>query len=79
METHRAEEIVAEVYRQILGYREAGRDPKRVVMNRQQWETVDAWRSRLGVLDGAFPDYLSEDGLFGLEIWYGDGPEIRVE
>lgn len=75
----RAEEIVAEVYRQILESRDAGGDPRRIVMNRQQWETVDAYRRRLGILEGPFPDYLSEEGLFGLEIWYGDGPEIRVE
>jgi hypothetical protein len=75
----RAEEIIAETYKQVREAREKGRNPDRVVMNRELWLRVEEYRRSLGVIAGPVPDYLSEDGLFGLEIWYGDGPGIRVE
>jgi hypothetical protein len=75
----RAEEIIAETYKQVLEAREKGRTPDRVVMNRELWLRVVDYRRSLGVIAGPVPDYLSEDGLFGLEIWYGNGPGIRVE
>ena len=75
----RAEEIIAETYKQVLEAREKGRTPDRVVMNQELWLRVVDYRRSLGVIAGPVPDYLSEDGLFGLEIWYGNGPGIRVE
>jgi hypothetical protein len=75
----RAEEIIAETYKQVLEAREKGRTPDKVVMNRELWLRVVDYRRSLGVIAGPVPDYLSEDGLFGLEIWYGNGPGIRVE
>ena len=75
----RAEEIIAETYKQVLEAREKGRTPGKVVMNRELWLRVVDYRRSLGVIAGPVPDYLSEDGLFGLEIWYGNGPGIRVE
>ncbi len=75
----RAEEIIAETYKQVLEAREKGQTPDRVVMNRELWLRVVDYRRSLGVIAGPGPDYLSEDGLFGLEIWYGNGPGIRVE
>jgi hypothetical protein len=75
----RAEEIIAETYKQVREAREKGRNPDRVVMNRELWLRIVEYRRSLGVIAGPVPDYLSEDGLFGLEIWYGDGPGIRVE
>jgi hypothetical protein len=75
----RAEEIIAETYKQVLEAREKGQTPDRVVMNRELWLRIVDYRRSLGVIAGPVPDYLSEDGLFGLEIWYGNGPGIRVE
>jgi tetratricopeptide (TPR) repeat protein len=75
----RAEELIAEVYRQILLLREKGTVPARVIMNGRSWEIIWNYRRSLGVLSGPVPDYLSEDALFGVEIWYGDSPGIRVE
>lgn len=75
----RPEELIAETYRQILAFRETGRIPERIVMSRSLWSIVDDYRKKLGILEGPLPDYLSEEGLFGLEIWYGDSLEIRVE
>jgi len=75
----RAEEIIAEVYRQIREARDRGRQPRRIVMNRSRWDRIQEYRSGLGVIQGPVPDYLSDEGLFGLEVWYADGPDIRVE
>ena len=75
----RAEELIAEVYRQIRESRERGAKPERIVMERRLWLAIDDYRRSLGVITGPVPDYLSDDGLFGLEIWYGDAPGIRVE
>jgi len=75
----RAEEIIAEVYRQVREARDQGRQPRRIVMNRSRWDRIQEYRSGLGVIQGPVPDYLSDEGLFGLEVWYADGPDIRVE
>ncbi|MDF1566899.1 MAG: hypothetical protein P1P77_02645 [Spirochaetaceae bacterium] len=74
----RPEEVIAEVYRQVKAVRETGREPERIVMSRLEWSMVEDYRRQLGVIQGPVPDYLSEDSLFGLEIWYGDGPGIIV-
>jgi len=75
----RAEEIIAEAYRQLREARDRGRQPRRIVMNRSRWNRIQEYRSGLGVIQGPVPDYLSDEGLFGLEVWYADGPDIRVE
>ncbi len=75
----RAEEIIAEVYRQLSAARERGMKPDRVIMLSSSWTFIKEYRRSLGIVDGPMPDYLSDDSLFGLEIWYGNEPEIRVE
>jgi len=75
----RAEELIAEVYRQILESRSHGLEPERVVMPFLLWDRINDYRHSLGIIDGPLPDYLSEDSLFGLEVWYADTPGIRVE
>ena len=75
----RAEEVIAEVYRQIRLIRESGGKPRKAVMPAALWNRVEEYRRMLGPMEGPVPDYLSEEGLFGLEIWYGDDPDIRVE
>ncbi len=75
----RAEEIIAEVYRQITETRSRGTQPEKVIMQPALWQLVKDYRQSLGIMDGPHPDYLTENGLFGLEIWYGNTPGIRVE
>jgi len=75
----RAEEIIAEVYRQILDARSRSLNPEKVLMPAALWNRVEEYRHTLGIIDGPHPDYLSEEGLFGLEIWYSDDLEIHVE
>ncbi len=75
----RAEELIAGIYQQILEMKGSGKSPARVIISRLFWNIIDDYRQGLGTLDGPLPDYLSEDSLFGLEIWYGDDPNVRVE
>lgn len=75
----RAEEIIVDVYRQITEIQSRGRQPEKVIMLPELWQLVNNYRQSLGIIDGPHPDYLSEDTLFGLEIWYGNNPGIRVE
>jgi len=74
----RAEELIVEVYRQLLEARSRGVKPRKVVMSPACWASIEGYRRSLGVLNAPLPDYLSKDGLFGLEIWYGDKSGIRV-
>jgi len=75
----KAEEVIAEVYRQILQSRSMGIQPEKVIMMPSMWQNVEKYRRSLGIIDGPLPDYIMENSLFGLEIWYGSNPEIRVE
>jgi len=75
----RPEELIAEVYRQLRIAREQGLKPEKVIMNPSLWAGIAEYRQSLGLIAGPVPDYLSEDGLFGLEIWYDNDPGIRVE
>ncbi len=75
----RAEEIIVEVYRQLREGLDSGLSPQKVIMPQVYWNRVEDYRRILGPLEGSAPDYLSEDSLFGLEIWYGKEQEIRVE
>jgi len=74
----RAEELIVEVYRQLLEARSRGVEPRKVMMSPACWASIEEYRRSLGVLNSPLRDYLSEDGLFGLEVWYGDKSEIRV-
>ena len=71
--------MVAEVYRQLNLARQNGLPARRLVICPELWALVIDYRKRLGTLESGLPDYLGEDSLFGLEIWYGNKKEIRVE
>lgn len=73
----RAEEIIAEVYRQLTYFKESR--PKRILMHPSLWDRVRQYRRTLGEITGPVPDYLSDDTMFGLEIWYDNQQGIKVE
>jgi len=74
----KAEELIVEVYRQLLEIRSRGLEPKKVLMSPACWSSIESYRHSLGALNGPLPDYLSKNEIFGLEVWYGDESEIRV-
>jgi hypothetical protein len=79
----RAEEIIAETYRLIREKKSEGNIPDRVIMPFEYWKIIQTYRKSIGIIEGPVPDYLSENEIFGLEVWYGDSetkpPEIVVE
>ena len=75
----RAEECVAEVYRQLLEKQKAGSVPVRVIMSSHQYKSLQSWHKSLGAVQGSVPDYISENRLFGLEILIGSEDILRVE
>ncbi len=74
----RAEELIAEVYRQVRQLRSAGEAPGRVLMHPAQWEAISRYRQSVGTVSGPVPDYLAENDIFGLEIWYHESWTILV-
>lgn len=64
----RAEELVAEIYRQKNELQTNGKYPKTVVMNSSSYNTIQDWHKTLGTLEGTIPDYISKETIFGLDI-----------
>ncbi len=76
----RAEEIVAEIYRQKLEVQERGGRPERVYMPPEAWEHIRAWHISLGVMDKApHMDYIGEQSIFGLEIVLDKAGTLSVQ
>ena len=64
----RAEELVAEIYRQKLEVQSRGGNPAKVLMPPDAWEHIRAWHISLGVMEKApHMDYISEKAIFGLD------------
>ncbi len=74
----RAEALIAEIYRQILQKRENCEKPEKVLIHAQLWEIINQYRQNLGTLSGPLPDYLAENEIFGLEVWYQEERKIKV-
>jgi hypothetical protein len=65
----RAEELVAEIYRQKLEVQKRGEKPLKVIMSPEAWEHIRAWHISLGVMEEApHMDYISGDAIFGLSV-----------
>ncbi|MCG8454019.1 MAG: hypothetical protein MI717_12655 [Spirochaetales bacterium] len=78
MKVPRAEEIIAKVYASCCEIRQRGNTPQFITMPSAYWKAVDDYRKRLGPLEGTLPDYLADDGLFGLEAWITEEEHITV-
>ena len=65
----RAEELVAEIYRQKLEVQNRGGKPVKVLMPPDAWEHIRAWHISLGVMEKApHMDYITEEAVFGLSV-----------
>ena len=64
----RAEELLVEIYRQKRAAIEEGRTPQRVVLNRTQYDVIQAYHARLGEIPEGQSDYIGRYELFDLEI-----------
>jgi len=68
----RAEELIVEIYRQRSELIDAGNKPVRVVVSPGHYKVLQAYRGRLGDLDGPVIDYLDPYRVFDLEICVED-------
>lgn len=64
----RAEELLVEIYRQKRAAIEEGRTPQRVILNRRQYDVIQAYHARLGEIPEGQSDYIGRYELFDLEI-----------
>jgi hypothetical protein len=74
----RAEEIIVEVYRMLREARARGEEPDRVIMDRETYERLQAYRARLGEAPEGKADYLGRYSLFGLEIFVESDAILEV-
>ena len=76
--TMRAEEIIAEIYRQKREFLENGRRPNKVALSMEMCRILSRYRETLGVMQGPVPDYLLDETVFGLTICVDTVSEIKV-
>ncbi|MFP4377997.1 MAG: hypothetical protein ACLFP4_13220 [Spirochaetales bacterium] len=65
----RPEQVIVEVYRMLREARARGEQPERVIMDRETYDAIQAYRARLGDAPEGQPDYLEQYAIFGLEIF----------
>ncbi len=75
----RAEEVLAELWRQIRESREGGGRPVRIVLDPEAYRLVQDYRAALGTAAAPELDYLARHSLFGLPVYIEKGGPPRVE
>lgn len=76
----RAEELVAEIYRQKLEIQQSGGKPCKVVMPPEAWEHINAWHISLGTMEQApHMDYITDDSIFGLTVELDRSAALTVQ
>jgi hypothetical protein len=69
----RAEEIIADLWRQIRGFHEQGVRPDMIILSPAVYRRIQAYRTGLGDLADPEKDYLSRHEVFGLPIFIDPG------
>jgi len=65
----RAEELVAEIYRQKRALQASGGTPGTVVLSLEAWRHIRAWHLALGVMEQSpHRDYIGEDTIFDMTV-----------
>ncbi len=67
----RAEELIAEIYRQKMTLQERGEKPCQLILSAEAWRHIRAWHLARGVMEKApHMDYIQENSVFGLEVFF---------
>ena len=75
----RAEELVAEIYRQKSEMQKEGGNPKQVILSMEAWRHIRAWHLARGVMEQApHMDYITEDSIFEMEVLIDSVDKILV-
>jgi hypothetical protein len=69
----RAEEIIADIWRQIRDLHERGLKPDSVVLSPSIYRLIQAYRAGLGDLEEPGKDYLTRYAIFGLPVFIDSG------
>lgn len=77
-EEPRAEAIIAEIYRQLKEFQEAGKSPTSVVMSMDQYRKIQRYHASLGETPAPAFDYISKYSVMGLSILIDNDSELRV-
>jgi hypothetical protein len=75
----RAEEIIADLWRQIRDIYEAGKKPAKVILSPENYRRVQEWHAALGELPDPSRDYISKYSIFHLPVFVDSGAGVRVE
>ena len=76
----RAEELIAEIYRQKTELQEQGKKPRQLILSHEAWRHIRAWHLARGIMEKApHMDYIQENSVFGLEVFIDsvDVPKVR--
>ncbi len=74
----RAEELIARVWTQKKQMLAAGERPTRIVISKDDYQTIQAYHRGLGFLPDGVEDYISRYALFDLPFFLDETPECRV-
>lgn len=75
----KAEEIIAEVWRQRSEMIEAGKQPERIILSSGDYRRVQEYHVRLGELPKPDMDYIQKDSLFGIPVFIEEVEAVTVE
>ncbi|MFP4563520.1 MAG: hypothetical protein ACLFRY_09440 [Spirochaetia bacterium] len=75
----KAEEIIAEVWRQKSEMIKKGRQPGRVILSAADYRKIQEYHARLGELPKPDMDYIQKDSLFGTPIFIEEVETVTVE
>ena len=76
----RAEELIAEIYRQKTELQERGETPRQLILSPEAWRHIRAWHLARGVMEKApHMDYIQDNSVFGLEVFFDtiEDPQVR--
>ena len=74
----RAEELIMRIWTQRQQLLTDGRRPKRIVISRSDYETIQDYHRGLGFLPDGVEDYISRYTLFDLPFFLSEDREYRV-
>jgi hypothetical protein len=75
----RAEELIADIYRQKTELQKEGLNPGQVILNMEAWRHIRAWHLARGIMEQTpHMDYITEDSIFEMEILIDSVEEPQV-
>jgi hypothetical protein len=74
----RAEEIIAQVFKRKRELLLAGEKPEKIILSRENYETLEDYRRKLPPYPPGVPDYIGQYSLFDLPIFIDNSYDCDV-